>query len=143
MLKSLGFDQPRFLSLFGYSLLRRDQIHQTRCWYEKNRILDALNLRFPGLIGIHLADQWRRIDPKAIGLDQSHDARINPDIEQPENYLLISQVGFVNHSGANYTPRIACVECRISGRGVTHFAPRLRSPSGKRKRGPVRAVVKN
>jgi hypothetical protein len=38
-----------------------------------------------------------RRDPKAIVLDESHDARINLGIEQPENNRLISQVGFVNH----------------------------------------------
>jgi hypothetical protein len=82
----------------AYSLLRRNQIHQTRSWYEKNRIFDAFNRGLPGLIGIELADQWRRLDPKAIVLDESHDARINHRvIEQPENYRLISQVGFVNH----------------------------------------------
>jgi hypothetical protein len=39
--------------------------------------LDALNRGAPGLIGIELANQWRRLDPKAIVLDESHDARIN------------------------------------------------------------------
>jgi hypothetical protein len=58
-------------------------------------------MRCPSLLGRYLADQWRRLDPKAIVLNESYDARINfPSIEQPENYLLISQVGFVNHSGA-------------------------------------------
>jgi hypothetical protein len=90
----------------SHSLLRRNQIHQGRGWYEKNRILDALNLSFPGLIGIHLADQWRRLDPKAIVLDESHDPRINPGIEQPENYVSIAQMSFVNHGGANYTPEL-------------------------------------
>jgi hypothetical protein len=72
--------------------------------------LDALNRGPPGLIGIELADQWRRLDPKAIVLDESHDPRINLGIEQPENYRLISQVGFVNHSGADYTPWLAWAE---------------------------------
>jgi hypothetical protein len=61
----------------------------------------VLNMRCPSLDGRYLADQWRRLDPKAIVLNESYDARINfPGIEQPENYLLISQMGFVNHSGA-------------------------------------------
>ena len=86
--------------LIGCSLLRRDQIHQTRSWYEDNLSLDVLNMRCPSLVGRYLADQWRRLDPKAIVLNESYDARINiPGIEQPEKYLLISQVGFVNHSG--------------------------------------------
>jgi len=90
--------------LFGCSLLRRDQIHETRSWDENNRGLNVLNVWFPGLVGRHLGNHWRRLDPKAIVLYESYDARINPGVEQAEDYLLISQVGFVDHGGANYTP---------------------------------------
>jgi len=66
--------------------------------------LNVLNIGFPGLVGRHLAEHRGRLDPKAIVLNESYDTGINPGIEQAENYLLISQVGFVDHGGANYTP---------------------------------------
>src|ERR1700730_15662419 len=108
------------------SLLRRDQIHQTRSWYEDNRSLDVLKMRGPSLVGRYLADQLRRHDPKAIVLNESYDARINiPGIEQPENYLLISQVGFVNHRGAtqgsplSYASTLGCRGLVRSAIGTT------------------------
>src|ERR1700693_1898988 len=103
-----GWSKPRLFVLPARtgmcSLLRGDQVHETRSWGEKNPGLNVLNIRFPRLVGRHLGEHRGRLDPKAIVLNESYDARINPGIEQAENYLLISQVGFVDHDGANYTP---------------------------------------
>jgi hypothetical protein len=66
----------------------------------------TLDLVFPGGVAEDLADQLWGLNPKTgtVILDISHNARVNPRMEQPEQHRFISQVVFVDHNGANYTP---------------------------------------
>jgi hypothetical protein len=86
------------------SLLRHNQIHQTRSWHKEDRSVNLLNFRLPGRIISHLFDQRWGLDPEAVSLNKLHNAGEDPGtVNKPENDLFISQMCFVIHRGANYT----------------------------------------
>ena len=101
-----GIATPVLKSTAPYheSLLRHDQIHQTRSWHKEDGSVNLLNFRPPSRIISHLFDQRRGLDPEAVSLNKLHNAGEDPStVNKPENDLFISQMRFVIHSGGNYT----------------------------------------
>jgi hypothetical protein len=102
--------------------LRGNQVRQTYSRNEKNRhSLELLNQRPPCAIMAHLRNECWRFNPKTVILNlPDHSGIKTAGVHESEKDLLILQMRFIDHNGANYTPAdVSTLPLEIAGNYLT------------------------